>query len=177
MLRFVLPFLLYSVFATSDVSEEDTNSNYAETLAELINYLRTDDKIWLVLKSTAERSELCVNNQKRKLENDKYEFMQRFVTVKGIKHRYLYATLKDEGGIGTMDVSAIEGKSGTKYFFQHVNVNEECALMTYKANGRTNCHLYVTNAKLADTRPRECEKIYDEFCQEKHLISDSGCET
>uniref|UniRef100_A0A023GA60 Lipocalin-2 1 n=1 Tax=Amblyomma triste TaxID=251400 RepID=A0A023GA60_AMBTT len=176
MLRFVLPFLLYSVFATSDVSEEDPSSKYTESLDELITYLSTDDKIWLVLKSTADRSELCVNNKKVKLENGKYEFTQTFLLANDIiQSRSFYAMLKEEDDIGTMDVSEKEGQSGTKYFFRHYNVNEECALMTYQGKDRTECHLYVRNAKLADWQPRECEKVYDEFCQEKHEISDSNC--
>uniref|UniRef100_G3MQP6 Lipocalin/cytosolic fatty-acid binding domain-containing protein n=1 Tax=Amblyomma maculatum TaxID=34609 RepID=G3MQP6_AMBMU len=152
MLRSALPFLLYSVFATSDVFEEDPNSKYTETLNELMNYLSTDDKIWLVLKSTADRSELCVNNKKVKLENGKYEFTQNFLANDRIQSRRLYAMLKEEDDIGTMDVSEKEA-------------------------GRTECHLYVRNAKLADWHPRECEKVYDEFCQEKHEISDSNCPT
>uniref|UniRef100_G3MQF3 Lipocalin/cytosolic fatty-acid binding domain-containing protein n=1 Tax=Amblyomma maculatum TaxID=34609 RepID=G3MQF3_AMBMU len=149
---------------------------YTESLSELITFLDTDDKIWLVLKSIEDRSEVCVNNKRVKLENDNYDFTQSFVNIHGTQERQLHARLQEENDTGTMDVSAQKGQSGTKYSFRHYNVNEECALMTYEGNGRTECHLYVRNAKLADRQPRGCEKVYDIFCQEKHQISNSACE-
>ncbi|XP_065292420.1 uncharacterized protein [Dermacentor albipictus] len=138
--------------------------------------LDTTQKVWLKKRSFPIPDEKCTYASKLFFNQTDYKFRLHYEIGKEKVVRKFFAKLG--GGEGGEDpwltVSRQQGGPTLKHTLKFASENEKCGVLTFYLNGKDQCEMLAWD-ETVDTTLTECEKKYNELCQESHSIYSSDC--
>uniref|UniRef100_A0A131YUJ0 Lipocalin n=1 Tax=Rhipicephalus appendiculatus TaxID=34631 RepID=A0A131YUJ0_RHIAP len=180
-----LPAILVILGVVSTVCPDSTSNSNVPSFDDLVLFLKTQQKIWIVLSSKHlgewNRQLKCLSTTMQSLEEKEYKYQYQYCYRKDGKEQCEERTalLKSENPPQFV-VQEGSGRKEVKYEAIYFHTNLWCMIFRSTENGEKLCEMRVRDEKVNETSgypTNDCELAYDKCQQRKFEYYDPTCKT